>query len=80
MKEVKKPMLTLPIVATIAALFAMISLGLAVSQNEMKLGLRLMSIVSGSLVIFFSLAQWPIYLKQYIDYRFQEIEKEKQEV
>jgi len=51
-----------------------------VSQNEMKLGLRLMSIVSGSLVIFFSLAQWPIYLKQYIDYRFQEIEKEKQEV
>jgi hypothetical protein len=73
MKEIKKPSLIGPISSSFVALFSLMGLGLTPSIPTS--GLRVITIMLNSLLVILGLAQWPLYLKQYVDYRFQETEK-----
>lgn len=75
MKEIKKPLLAVPILSSFVALFALIGLVLGVGIATTPFKIRLTMIILGSFLVIVSLIQWPVYLKQYIDYRFQEKEK-----
>lgn len=78
MNEIQKPKLITPVMSAISAALMLMVLSLTVGNSVKDSGLRLIMIVLCSSGIIVSLSQGFIYLKQYVDYKFQEMERNNQ--
>ena len=72
-KEIKKPKMLAPVIMTIAAILSIMSLALKIVAAVPAL--LVLQIFTTGLLSLSAILFWRQYIKQHVDYKFQELEK-----